>query len=361
MSNTELEARLLLHHLPKIGTKRFKQLLKCFGSAEQALLSQASWAKAGLPISCQSVKYDEAKIHVDMTLKWLDNQNNHLLFWDASNYPALLAELVDAPPLLFISGDPTILEKPQLSIVGSRHSSKPGLDTTYQFAKTLAEAGFVITSGLALGIDAAAHSGALAAKGLTIGVLGSGLQQIYPVSHKKLAAGIVESGGALISEFPLQTAPQASNFPRRNRIISGLSLGVLVVEATLSSGSLITAKLAAEQGREVFAIPGSIHHPASKGCHQLIREGATLVESVDHILENLQGWTNINTSNCSQTKQDGHNVVENVLLKSLYAAPQTSEMLASSLKIAFEQVLIELTELELEGKVTCEAGIWYAY
>lgn len=192
-------------------------------------------------------------------------------------------------------------------------------------------------------------------------MLGCGLQHVYPKSHYKLAQDIINTDGVLISEFPLTTAPQASNFPRRNRIISGLSLGTLVVEASLSSGSLITAKLAAEQGREVFAIPGSIHYSGVKGCHQLIREGAALVESIEHILDTLQGWKNVtmNTSiDCHSSRLDAN--TDSPLLVSLKAAPQSSESLANSLDMLFDDVLIELTDLEIQGVISCEAGIWYA-
>lgn len=353
----ELTARLALHSFPKIGSKRFQQLLTYFGSAEQALKEQKLWHYAGIPRSCQILELKEMNKWVDISLKWLEQTQHHLLFIDEINYPSLLKEINDPPPLLFVEGNKNILEKPQLAIVGSRHASKPGLNTSFQFAKLLANSGFVITSGLALGIDGAAHRGALTKQGSTIGVLGCGLQHIYPTSHSSLAAEIISSGGALISEFPLYTSPQASNFPRRNRIISGLTLGTLVIEASLSSGSLITARLAAEQGREVFAIPGSIHHPAAKGCHKLIREGAKLVERVEDIIEELGGWTNNIpiASNEPNIQMD-----DNLLLQTLKVTPQTSEALANYLDIPYEKVLIELTELELEGKISSEAGIWYA-
>ncbi len=362
LSFTELEARLILHSLPKIGSKRFLQLISYFGSAKQALDAQSHWPAAGLPRNCQTIELTAIKENINKTLTWLERTGQDLIFWDSKQYPALLKEISDYPPVLFIKGNATILEMPQLAIVGSRNASRPGLDTTFQFAKSLATAGFAITSGLALGIDGAAHAGALAGAGTTIAVLGCGLQHLYPASHSKLANDIINNGGALISEFPLTTSPQASNFPRRNRIISGLALGTLVVEASLSSGSLITAKLAAEQGREVFAIPGSIHYPGVKGCHQLIRDGAILVENVGHILEALQGWKNISTLSMQQDGQVAikEEAMESLLLTTLQAAPQASEKLAVSLALAYEDVLIELTELELMGKVTCEAGIWYA-
>jgi len=248
-----------------------------------------------------------------------------------------------------------VLERPQLAMVGSRRASRPGMDNAQRFARSLGGAGFVITSGLALGIDGAAHQGALDVGGLTVAVLGTGLQRIYPPRHLDLASRIVAGGGALISEFPLDSAPQSANFPRRNRIISGLSLGVLVVEASLSSGSLITARLAAEQGREVYAIPGSIHHPGARGCHQLIRQGATLVESIEDILQALRGW--------QQVAPDAGNEVTsrreaNPLLEQVHAAPMSSEALAQALGRPLEQVLAELTELEVDGLVACENGQW---
>jgi DNA processing protein len=253
---------------------------------------------------------------------------------------------------LFVAGEPSLLERPQLAMVGSRKASRPGLDTAAAFARSLAGGGFVITSGLALGIDGAAHHGALDVDGATVAVLGTGLQHIYPQRHLGLAARIVEQGGALVSELPLDCPPQASNFPRRNRIISGLSVGVLVVEASPSSGSLITARLAAEQGREVYAIPGSIHHPGARGCHQLIREGATLVESVEDILQALRGWQRVAPVSEAPAQ------VDHPLLAQLRAAPQTSEGLALACELSIGEVLVALTDLELQGLVACEAGRW---
>lgn len=205
---------------------------------------------------------------------------------DDPQWPALLAEIRDAPPLLFCRGDTAVLGQPQIAIVGSRHASPAGLALARAFAADLAAAGFVITSGMALGIDAMAHEGALAAGGRTIAVLGCGADVVYPRRHDHLAARI-RASGCLVSELLPGSAPLAHAFPRRNRIISGLVLGVLVVEAAPDSGSLITARCAAEQGREVFAIPGSIHSPTARGCHQLIREGATLVETSAELVDAL--------------------------------------------------------------------------
>jgi len=357
ISPAELEARLRLHLLPDLGPRRLHKLLSAFPDACSALSAPASaWRALGLPASCAEPRRSESiRERAAATLTWLEQPDHHLLMWDDPAYPALLAELADAPPLLFVEGDPAVLERPQLAMVGSRRASRPGMDNAQRFARSLGGAGFVITSGLALGIDGAAHQGALDVGGLTVAVLGTGLQRIYPPRHLDLASRIVAGGGALISEFPLDSAPQSANFPRRNRIISGLSLGVLVVEASLSSGSLITARLAAEQGREVYAIPGSIHHPGARGCHQLIRQGATLVESVEDILQALRGW--------QQVAPDAGNEVTsrreaNPLLEQVHAAPMSSEALAQALGRPLEQVLAELTELEVDGLVACENGQW---
>lgn len=219
------------------------------------------------------------------TLKQCEKINCHLISFFDQAYPERLREISDPPLLLYVRGNFQLLSNLQLAIVGTRNPTKAAFETAEKFANCLAAAGLVITSGLALGIDAACHRGALMG-GTTVAVLGTGVNQIYPNTHQKLAAEIIEKG-ALISEFPLNEAPKAKNFPRRNRVISGLSIGTLVVEAALHSGSLITARLANEQGREVFAIPGSIHNPLARGCHFLLRQGAKLVETAEDILEEL--------------------------------------------------------------------------
>ncbi|MBV7563009.1 DNA-processing protein DprA [Pseudomonas sp. sia0905] len=357
LSPAELEARLRLHCLPELGPKRFRKLLSAFDSASAALSAPASaWRSLGLPQACSEARRSpEIRERARLALDWLQVPGQQLMMWDEPRYPALLAEIPDAPPLLFVAGDPMLLERPQLAMVGSRRASRPGLDTAHSFARSLARGGFVITSGLALGIDGAAHQGALDANGHTVAVLGTGLQCLYPTRHKRMAQDIIERGGALVSELPLDSPPQAANFPRRNRIISGLSLGVLVVEASPSSGSLITARLAAEQGREVYAIPGSIHHPGAKGCHQLIRDGATLVESIEHILEALRGWQQAPVVEKSSATPA---TAVHPLLALLYAAPHSSEALAHAAGWALPEVLAALTELELDGLVACEAGLW---
>ncbi|WP_313203204.1 DNA-processing protein DprA [Pseudomonas sp.] len=350
----ELEARLRLHRLPETGMRRFRTLIDAFGSASSALSAPGpAWRALGIPqATIDARRSAEVREGALAAMAWLEVPGQHLLMWDGPEYPALLAEIDDAPPLLFVAGNPALLDRPQLAIVGSRRATPPALDTARAFSRCLTQAGFTITSGLALGIDGAAHRAALEVGGGTIGVLGTGLQKLYPQRHRDLARMMIDMGGALVSEYPLDAGPLPGNFPRRNRIISGLSLGVLVVEASLASGSLITARLAAEQGREVYAIPGSIHHPAAKGCHQLIRDGALLVESVEQILESLRGWQNLPPAVVDKP--------EHPLLALLHAAPQTSENLAHFGDLPLAEVLAQLTELELEGRVSNVGGRWFA-
>lgn len=350
----ELEARLRLQRLPEIGAQRFFKLIQVFGSASAALSAPAAaWSALGLPQAAHEARRcAEVRDGAGAAMRWLEQPGQHLLMWDDPGYPALLAEIPDPPPLLFVAGNLALVDKPQLAVIGSRRATPPALGTAAAFSRSLAKAGFVVTSGLALGIDGAAHQAAIDAGGATIGVLGSGLEKLYPQRHRALARRMLESGSALVSEFPLDAGPQPGNFPRRNRIISGLSLGVLVVEASLASGSLITARLAAEQGREVFAIPGSIHHPGAKGCHQLIRDGALLVESIEQILESLRGWQNLSPAPMDKPAHP--------LVALLLAAPQTSEALAQASGQSLAKVLAALTELELDGRVCNEAGRWFA-
>ncbi|MFZ4791284.1 MAG: DNA-processing protein DprA [Candidatus Competibacteraceae bacterium] len=279
---------MALLRAPGIGPVRFARLIEHFGSAAAAFAaSRAELDTLELPNPALNYLAAPDWRPVEQDLAWLaQSGNHHLLSFDDPRYPLLLRHIAYPPPLLFVSGDPDCLRAPQLAIVGSRNPTPLGRETAHLFAAHLAGAGMVVTSGLAFGIDAAAHQGALSSGGLTIAVMGTGLDRVYPAKHRELAHAIVERG-ALVSELPAGTVVTAENFPRRNRLISGLALGVLVVEAAIRSGSLITARLANEQGREVFAIPGSIHNPMAKGCHALIRQGAKLVETAADILEEL--------------------------------------------------------------------------
>ena len=251
--------------------------------------SHAALAAIGLgqPAIRSLQQPDSAAIASD--LRWLQAATNRrLVTWGSAEYPPLLAQIPDAPLVLYIEGDPMALCLPQLAIVGSRNPTALGRDTATRFAQHLAQAGLAITSGLALGIAAAAHRGALHADARTIAVVGRGLDAIYPRENTALAREIVDRQGTLVTDLAIGTPPLQQNFPRRNRILSGLAVGTLVVEAALRSGSLITARLAGDQGREVFAIPGSIHNPMARGCHRLLRQGARLVESVDDIFAELE-------------------------------------------------------------------------
>lgn len=224
---------------------------------------------------------------IEKEMQWINHRDCHIFSVEDPEYPQLLKEISSPPLVLYLQGNKNILNQNQLAIVGARKASLQGLKIAEQIASSLSAAGLIITSGLAAGIDRASHEGALLNRGMTIGVAGTGLHHVYPATNKTLLPRIIEAGGAILSEFSLNTPPKAINFPRRNRIISGLSQGILVVEAALKSGSLITARHALEQGREVFAIPGCIYHTNAKGCHYLIQQGAKLVENVQDILDEL--------------------------------------------------------------------------
>jgi DNA processing protein len=296
---------------------------------------------------------------------WLAGAGRRLVTWGSADYPPLLAAIPDAPLVLFVEGTADTLSLPQLAIVGSRNPTQLGRDTARQFAQHLAGAGLAITSGLALGIDAAGHRGALAAGGCTIAVIGCGLDAVYPREHVGLAAEISASG-ALVSEMPTGTPPLRQHFPRRNRLISGLSLGTLVVEAALQSGSLITARLASEQGREVFAIPGSIHNPMARGCHRLIRQGAKLVETADDIFAELgallEGLRTATRAEAPDVQADSRPALDKdyeILLDALGFAPAGIDTLVVRTGFATDVVASMLLILELDGRVAQQPGGLY--
>jgi len=279
---------LALHHTPYIGPVKCRQLLEIIDRPEE-LFNNYKQLKSQINFHAKTIQYlnNPNWEKVEKELQWAEAENNHIITITDPEYPVLLKEISDAPALLYVSGNKKLLQSSQLAIVGSRNPGHSGQENAFNFARYLSKQGLTITSGLALGIDADAHKGALASKGNTVAVVATGLDRVYPARNRDLAHEIIANGGAIVSEYPLGTSPKKEFFPRRNRIISGMSLGTLVVEAALQSGSLITARLAAEQGRDVFAIPGSIHNPLAKGCHSLIREGAKLVEKAEHILEEL--------------------------------------------------------------------------
>lgn len=276
---------LALLRAPGVGPISFGALL---ADADPAALFATGRNGRPLPEPLRAYLRNPDWAGVDADLAWLGGgAGRAIITRHDPHYPPLLQQLADVPPLLFVQGSVAALATPQLAIVGSRNPTTVGAETARDFSRTLAGMGLTITSGLALGIDAASHRGALDSGGTTVAVLGTGVDRVYPAQHRDLAHAIVAGGGALVSEYPPGTAPLPGNFPRRNRVISGLSLGTLVVEAARQSGSLITARLAAEQGREVYAIPGSIHNPLARGCHQLIRDGAKLVETAQDVLTEL--------------------------------------------------------------------------
>ena len=365
----ELKSWLILMRAPGSHAGLLRKLLEHFPSVSE--LARASPEILRAP--------DPALIEAD--LRWLEQPTHHFLPIGSPGYPALLADLPDAPIGLFVRGDPDALNLPQLAIVGSRNPTSAGNDNARQFAAHLAQSGLAITSGLAIGIDASAHRGALQAGGRTIAVCGTGLDIDYPRANAGLAAEIA-SAGALVSEFPLGTPAAKSNFPRRNRIISGLALGTLVVEAAVQSGSLITARLAADQGREVFAIPGSIHNPLARGCHRLIRQGAQLVETADDIFAELRieprsrnaghqsqvlTRSRLADNTCAGTKAAEASALftgvldkeYEILLDALGFEPASVDVLIARTGLKADEVASMLLILELEAHIDAHPGGLY--
>lgn len=296
---------------------------------------------------------------VEKTIHWSEKTGTHLLCVDDEKYPKLLREIADPPLVLYVQGDVSLLSQPQIALVGSRNPTGPGSDTAQQFSYALASSGFIVTSGMALGIDAASHRGALLAGGKTIAVMGTGLAQIYPNEHRSLSEEIIKNG-ALVSTLPPDTPPKAKHFPARNRIISGLSLGVVVVEAALRSGSLITARFAVEQGREVFAIPGSIHNPMARGCHFLIHQGAKLVETAEDIVEELRSLIGLfpqtSTSVSKKIVSSSLNSEQKKLLDTIDYAPTAFDIIMIRSGLTSNVVSSMLLDLELEGCIQSVSG-----
>ena len=371
MSEQSIEEWLSLSKVSGVGPKAFQTLVQHFGSVTQ-VLSAAKGASnhellaAGINNRTVNNLRKVSSEGVQRDLEWLSaSDQHHIISLDNPAYPRLLKQTAAAPPVLFVNGHLNILNDPQLAMVGSRNPTQNGRDMAYQFAKHLGTSGFCINSGLALGIDGFSHKGALDANAPTIAVIATGADRVYPSQHRALAHRIVEQG-AIVSEFFIGTEPRAQNFPRRNRIISGLSLGVLVVEAAVKSGSLITARHALEQDREVFAMPGSIHNPLARGCHQLIRQGAKLVETAEHILEEianslefqlklpdiaLQDATVETESSPPEWDEDYQNV-----LNSLGFEPISIDEVIVKTGLTAEEVSSILLMLELQGQVAPSGG-----
>ena len=349
-----LAAWLRLTLIPGIGGETQRKLLAAFGLPE-AIFAAGRLATRAVAGDRADLLFDfDPAESVDRSMAWAAQPGQHIVTLADAEYPKALLEIADPPCLLYVRGNPGLLGKRGLAVVGSRNATPQGVQTAENFAKALAGKGLAIISGLALGIDAAAHRGALAAGGETIAVIGTGADRLYPARNRELALAIAERG-AIVSEFPLGTPAIAANFPRRNRIISGLSRGVLVVEAAPESGSLITARLAAEQGREVFAIPGSIHSPVARGCHKLIKQGAKLVETAQDILEEFGNYPeamDIGPSTLCASE-------ENAVLGALGHDPCNLDDLAERTGLAADQLLTELLTLELAGQVATLPGNRY--
>lgn len=299
---------------------------------------------------------------IDAACEWGEQEGQHWLPYGSADYPASLQAIDDAPLVLSVRGQVALLSDPQLAIVGSRHASKQGMAIAKDFAQHLSTQGLSITSGLALGIDTAAHQGGLQGIGKTVAIVATGLDRIYPASNQSLGRQIAEEG-AMVSEFPLGTKPLAHHFPKRNRIISGLSAGTLVVEAALKSGSLITAKTAMEQGREVFAIPGSIYNPQSKGCHQLIKQGAKLVESAQDIWEELSEVISLQPQQVELPITDAmgedFKIPKSPLLTHISYEPISLDELVVLTKLPASEIQAQLMMLELSGDIeSMSAGRW---
>lgn len=351
----ELRSWLNLTLPAGIGPRKQQQLLRAFGHPD-AVFDAGLSAVAGLiGIKLAESLFDgrnnEAQqALIATTLAWLSEPGHHIVTLADCDYPQRLLESDDPPSLLYINGDPAYLNRAAIGIVGSRNATPQGIENALAFSRVLADAGFTIISGLALGIDAAAHEGAIRSEAVsgTIAIIGTGIDRVYPSSNKKLAH-VVTGKGCIISEFPLGTAATASNFPRRNRLIAGLSQACLVVEAAPASGSLITARLAGELGRDLFAIPGSIHAPQYKGCHALIKQGAKLVECAQDILEELRPQA----ATQSATPEPAPDKPEHApLIAALGHDPCTLDQLISRSGLTADAVLAMLTELSLEGVVT---------
>ncbi|PJC85162.1 DNA-protecting protein DprA [Vibrio sp. HA2012] len=360
MTEQELSAWLALSFMPGIGGKRLTRLLSIDSPACLVGASRERLESVGLkPAQIHYLRYESDQV-VESCLHWLQAASlHHIITPLCVGYPPLLKEISAYPPVLFVKGSLSLLSEPQLAIVGSRNASREGLDTARSFAGDLARQGVTITSGLALGVDGYAHDGALKAGGDTIAVLGSGLDNLYPRRHKPLAERIIEHG-ALVSEFRPDAPPMAEHFPRRNRIISGLASGVLVIEAAERSGSLITARYACEQSRDVFVLPGSIHHPNSRGGNHLIREGATLVQTSEDILQEISHlikWSLSGQNTLFQEEVEKEQLPFPELLANVgekEAVPV--DILAQRTHIPVHEIMMQLLELELQGHVAAVPG-----
>ncbi len=354
IDDVSLKAWLALSLTRGLGGEGARRLLREFGSPEAVFAASASSLKSVVKadVATEIVK-GVAEDLLTPALAWLEDSNNHLVTLADSDYPQALLNIPDPPLLLYVKGRLDLLNQPALAMVGSRNATPQGINNAGAFARFLSDAGLCIISGLAHGIDAAAHRGALQGPGSSIGVVGTGLDRIYPATNRELAHTLAERG-TLVSEFPLGTPPLAANFPRRNRIISGMGSGCLVVEASLQSGSLITARLALEQGRDVFAIPGSIHAPQSRGCHALLKQGAKLVETARDILEELEGSLPGLPARAPAAQSANAGLLEQIGFD-----PVDLDTLCARCNLTMAELSAMLLVLELEGRVSTLPGGLY--
>lgn len=369
---------LFLTCLPKFGRTRRRAMLATIPNLTELLGRNPATLKAlGLDSATIAAilawqQQDESSAEVQAVRQILRDCEQHsiaIISWQQDHYPEALRHIHDAPLVLYTRGDTSLLGREQIGVIGSRNATPAGLDHARRFASELSKRGLLITSGLALGVDGAAHAGALDAGHATIAVVGSGLDRIYPNQHRRLGERVIDSG-LMVSEYPPGTPAKAAHFPQRNRIISGLSRGILVVEAGLKSGSLITARMALEQGREVFAIPGSIHSPVSRGCHDLIKQGARLVDQVDDILEELgAAWsfpgdctlpepavTQSTGKPPAASQTDALHSREIAVFEALGYDPQSTDTLCLATGLPADQLVQSLLLLELEGLVSSAPG-----
>jgi DNA processing protein len=356
-------AWLALDLIPGLGGEGIRRLLNAFGTPAAVLQqTRSSLERCVTPRVAEAIVSGADPARLEAATKWLTADSNHLLTLADSDYPPALLEIADPPPILYLKGRRGLLGAPGIAVVGSRNATPVGAQNAEAFARALSAAGLTIISGMALGIDAAAHRGGLEGGASSIAVVGTGLDLVYPARNRALAHELAERG-LIVSEFSLGTPALAKNFPRRNRIISGLSRGVLVVEAALASGSLITARQAAEQGREVFAIPGTIHSPFSKGCHLLIKQGAKLVDDANDILVELQWQTARNAMPAvapaigdDETADPAEPTESDPILAAMGYDPVSLDALMERVSLPAHQIMARMTELELDGAVAPMPG-----
>ncbi|CAH1082236.1 DNA-processing protein DprA [Candidatus Nitrotoga sp. 1052] len=350
--DAELASWLALNQIPGLGNEGLRRLLQAFGTPTQVFATPAHTLQQVVqPVIAATITQGWNEETLAPIASWLAEPHNHIVTLADPDYPQVLLNISDPPLLLYVKGRLELLNHPALAVVGSRNATPQGLSNAEAFAQAASAAGLCIVSGMAHGIDAAAHRGGLREYGSSIGIVGTGLDKVYPAANRQLAHRLAQEG-ALVSEFSLGTPPLAANFPRRNRIISGLSLGCLVVEASLQSGSLITARMALEQGRDVFAIPGSIHAPQTKGCHHLIKQGAKLVECAQDILEELGRFS------ASKTLQSSV-LEEHPLLMHLGFDPVDMDSLSQRSGLTIGALSAILLQLELDGNIATLPGGLY--